>query len=317
MKGMIFDIQRFSLHDGPGIRTTVFFKGCPLSCEWCHNPESLSPAAQLMYDPGRCLGCLRCAAVCGRGAHLGREENDLAKAVSGAFAGGTPAHALRFDRCAACGACVEQCPANALKIAGEEKDADEIMAVVLRDAVYYGKSGGGVTLSGGEPTMQPEFALELLRLARQSGIHTCVETCGFAAPGIIREFAALTDLFLYDCKAADPALHERLTGVSNGLILNNLALLYELGADVALRCPLVPGVNDSEKDLAGLAELAGQYPRLSGVEIMPYHAMGSGKAARLGLGTGQGAPIPTPGEELKGRWAERLRGMGCGKVRVN
>jgi len=272
-RGRVFNIQRFSIHDGPGIRTTVFLKGCPLECLWCHNPEGISARAQLSYDARKCVGCGRCVDVCPRGAHSMRDG----------------AHALDRALCDGCGACAEACPAGALELVGSEVSVDDVMAEVMRDAAFYETSGGGMTLSGGEPLAQPEFAEGLLARAKAEGLHTCLDTSGHAPWDAFERVAGLVDLFLFDCKATGPGRHEELTGVTNELILKNLRRLHAEGARIRLRCPLVPGVNDAPEHLDGVARLAEGLPNIEGLEILPYHALATAKRPRIGL-----APVDLP-----------------------
>lgn len=294
MNGLIFDIQRFALHDGPGIRTTVFLKGCPLRCWWCHNPESQSFQPELSFRQDNCRDCLSCVAVCPAGAH--EERNGR--------------HELTRSRCELAGRCVKACPHEALQIIGRKMSIEEIIEEVLKDKDYYERSGGGVTISGGEPMAQFEFTRTLLHAAKAHGIHTCLDTSGFASQ---EKFAALledVDLFLYDYKATDAALHKSFTGVSNHAILRNLHFLYSKRARIMLRCPLVPGVNDSPAHLSGIAALAARYPGLEGIEIMPYHAMGRDKTARIGK-PAHLREVQTAGEAMRIKWLATLQRLGC------
>jgi pyruvate formate lyase activating enzyme len=292
MTGVVFDIQRFALHDGPGIRTTVFLKGCPLQCLWCHNPESQAFAPQLAYDAARCTSCAACVEALERGVHaldaspLG-DEADLHPE-----------------------ACLAACPHGALTVIGREMTVEEVMAEVLRDQSYYGRSGGGLTLSGGEPLAQPSFALALLHAAKAHGLHTCLDTSGAVALRWVAVAAEATDLFLFDYKATDPTEHRRLTGVSNERILGNLDYLYRRGARIVLRCPLVPGVNDPSEHLAGIAALAARYPALEGVEVLPYHDLGRDKAARIGQ-TFALPGVPSADAATAARWLDALHALGC------
>ena len=261
----MFNIQRFCVNDGPGIRTTVFLKGCPLSCAWCHNPESKSPRPELFYDADKCVSCGRCVSLCPQKAHL--MENGR--------------HQLRRESCVRCMACAEtHCPA--LAAAGETRRAEDVMAEVLRDRPFYQASGGGMTLSGGEPFFQEAFALKLLRLAREAQVHTCVETCGFAPLSVLEQAARWVDLFLYDIKLTDPALHRQWTGVSNDRILENLRALDKMGAKTVLRCPVIPGVNDTPAHFQGVAKIANSLTHLQEIHLEPYHPLGVSKARRLG-----------------------------------
>lgn len=265
MTGTVFNIQRFCVNDGPGIRTTVFLKGCPLSCAWCHNPESKSPRPELFYDADQCVSCGRCVSLCPQKAHL--MENGR--------------HQLRRESCVRCMACAEtHCPA--LAAAGETRRAEDVMAEVLRDRPFYQASGGGMTLSGGEPFFQEAFALKLLRLAREAQVHTCVETCGFAPLSLLEQAARWVDLFLYDIKLTDPALHRQWTGVSNDRILENLRALDKMGAKTVLRCPVIPGVNDTPAHFQGVAKIANSLMHLQEIHLEPYHPLGVSKARRLG-----------------------------------
>lgn len=265
MTGTVFNIQRFCVNDGPGIRTTVFLKGCPLSCAWCHNPESKSPRPELFYDADKCVSCGRCVSLCPQKAHL--MENGR--------------HQLRRESCVRCMACAEtHCPA--LAAAGETRRAEDVMAEVLRDRPFYQASGGGMTLSGGEPFFQEAFALKLLRLAREAQVHTCVETCGFAPLSLLEQAARWVDLFLYDIKLTDPALHRQWTGVSNDRILENLRALDKMGAKTVLRCPVIPGVNDTPAHFQGVAKIANSLMHLQEIHLEPYHPLGVSKARRLG-----------------------------------
>ena len=274
VKGTILQVQRFCTHDGPGIRTTVFLKGCPLSCLWCHNPESQARGRELLYDADKCLHCLRCVTVCPQGCHTA--------------AGG---HTFSRERCVSCFACLSPlCPA--LEAAGRETDDGEILAEVLRDKLYYDRSGGGLTLSGGEPFYQSAFALSLLRGAKEAGISTCVETCGAAETRVLAESAAWTDLYLFDCKETDPARHRAFTGADNAHILKNLRSLDALGKATVLRCPVIPGYNDRPDHFAAVAALAEELHHILRVEVEPYHTLGAEKYRRLGRDYAVSCPQP-------------------------
>ena len=282
ISGFIFDIQHYSIHDGPGIRTTVFLSGCPLRCLWCQNPESHAMAPQLLFRSEKCTGCGLCISVC--------PEKAVALAEDG----------IRTDRyrCSGCGACVSVCTAGARSISGREVSALEVFEDVASDKVFYEGSGGGVTLSGGETLLQPEFSRALLRLCRENGISTAVETCGAAPWDRVKELLSETDLVLYDLKHMNPQEHTSGTGVSNKIILDNLRKIHgELGLSVQIRIPVIPGYNDSEENLRSTAVfVAEQLDRNTPVCLLPYHRMGTGKWVQLEK-TEPAFTAETPGEE--------------------
>lgn len=250
MEGRIFDIQRFSIYDGTGIRTNVFFKGCNLRCLWCHNPESQSMSNQLMVYKSKCIGCGECVKIC--------EKTFTAD-------------------CAACGKCVEVCRQKARKISGKTIEADEAVATVLRDKEYYATSGGGVTLSGGEPLLQPDFAAEILRKCKENGIGTAIETAANVPWSAFEKVLPYLDEVLCDIKCIDPELHKKLTGVSNAQILENAEKLKKSGVKLLFRMPVIPGLNDGEVSAA--AKFAGDTP----LELLAYHKTGCGKYEALGM----------------------------------
>lgn len=265
--GRILNIQHFCVDDGPGIRTTVFFKGCPLRCVWCHNPESHEITDEILYRADRCRGCGACVSLCEKDAHTL-----------------TPDGIHRYDRtrCIRCGECVRSCHMGALERAGRTVTVEEVLAEILSDRIFYATSGGGVTLSGGEPTAQPRFAEALLTACRREGLHTCIESCGWCSADTLRRLIPLTDLFLLDFKLRDEILHQKYTGVSNRPILQNLALLCEHGARVILRCPLIPDINTDTAHYDAIAAVANQHPNIEQIDLEPYHPMGIGKTAALG-----------------------------------
>lgn len=264
MLGTIYNIQRFSVHDGPGVRTTVFLKGCPLRCCWCHNPESQRSGPELSYNSRCCVGCGSCAGLCPEGAHT-------VDAKTG--------HRFDAAKCAACGACAESCFSGALELIGYETDVGALMERLRRDAPYY--SGGGVTISGGEPLMQAEFTLELLAALKDEGIHSAVDTCGYASGDVVARASERAGMFLYDLKLMSPERHKEYTGVSNERILENYKLLIDRGARVAVRVPVIGGVNDTAENWDAMEALLLEHPPES-VKFLPYHKLGSAKYERIG-----------------------------------
>jgi glycyl-radical enzyme activating protein len=292
--GMIFDIQRASLHDGPGIRTAVFLKGCPLHCPWCHNPESQSKTRAISFHLESCAVCGECVKTCQHGAH---------RIVEGIHV---------FDRslCEKCGDCVETCLYEAIKLAGKEWKVKELMAVVLRDLPFYEQSGGGLTITGGEPLFQARFTRELLFAAKTESLHTCLDTCGWTHQRVFERILPFVDLFLFDYKVTDSETHKKMTGVSNDLILSNLAFLLRQGARVRLRCPLIHGINDSLEHLEGIVALHHLYPGLDGIDLMAYHNVGNAKYERYGL-ENHLPGLKTTEEATKQSWVECLHHLGC------
>jgi len=294
-KGTTFDLQRFSIHDGPGIRTTVFLKGCPLRCWWCSNPESISPKPQLSYLAARCIGCDACLQVCQPGA--------ITKLSSGPVA-------IDRAKCTDCGDCAAVCDPKALELVGREVDVDAVMEIVLRDRDYYARSGGGLTLSGGEPLLQPEFAEMLLHAAKNHGLHTCVETSGYAGWEILDRLRLAVDLWLFDYKETDPHRHARFTGRERATVVQRLQQLHDAGAPILLRCPIIPECNARPDHLDGIAALARRLPRLHGVELLPYFDLWRGKLDRFGLKTELPATVRPPSRATVKAWNDYLRERG-------
>jgi pyruvate formate lyase activating enzyme len=256
IQGRVFNIQRFSVHDGPGVRTTVFLKGCPARCAWCHNPESQSPDPEIVCAADRCIACGTCLDVCPNG--------------------------LDETRCTRCGLCAENCPTGARQLAGRAMTVAEVMGEVLADRVFFQESGGGLTISGGEPLSQPVFLHGLLVEAKRAGLSTTVDTCGAGARDALLAAAPLTDVFLYDLKVADAGRHLRFTGLPLEPIVRNLEALGAVHRDIWLRVPIVPGFTDDEDALERTARIAEAVPGVRRVHLLPYHRIGASKFARLG-----------------------------------
>ncbi len=294
-QGCVFDIQRFSIHDGPGIRTTVFLKGCPLRCIWCGNPESINPRPQLSYLEDRCIACSACLNSC--------KENTLTVNADGKIA-------VDWKLCTHCGECATACDPRALEMVGRKMSVDEVMDVVMNDSDYYRQSGGGLTLSGGEPLFQFDFAADLLQAAKRSGLHCCVDTSGSAAWSSFEKLKPFTDLWLYDYKETDPDLHRRFTGQDNRVILENLRKLHDAGAQILVRCPMIPEHNAREQHLAGIVSLCRKLPRLQGVELLPYYDLWRAKLKRFGLKSEFPDTVKPPAHETAESWKAYLRERG-------
>jgi pyruvate formate lyase activating enzyme len=266
-QGKIFNIQHYSIHDGPGIRTTVFFMGCPLRCLWCQNPESQGFQPVIFFDGEKCVGCGQCVEACPEGAIQVIEGKSK----------------TNRDQCKGHGNCVEVCPNDARSLMGRNATAGEVFEAVNSDAIFYQNSGGGVTISGGDPVAQPDFAISILKLCREAGIHTAIETCGFAKWDILKAILDYTDLVLYDIKHMDAAIHKRYTAVSNELILDNAKRIRaELKLPMLARLPIIPGYNDSLENLESAARFIAQ--ELSNevkVHLLPYHRLGETKYERM------------------------------------
>lgn len=269
--GIIFDIMKYSVHDGPGIRTTVFLKGCPLSCYWCHNPESRQPGCQVMFYAERCICCGECAGICANGVLFPSPG-----------AGDLPASDTNQRQCAGCGRCAAACHSGAREMAGREISAAELIREIERDVIFYDQSGGGVTFSGGEPLMQADFLKTLLAGCRDREIHTAVDTSGFAPREKLMGVGELTDLFLFDLKMMDEKRHRHYTGVSNRVILDNLRELAPRHNNIVIRIPVLPGINDDEENFNATGRFVTTLPGVRRVHILPYHRAGAEKYRRLG-----------------------------------
>ncbi len=293
VSGTIFDIKKFAIHDGPGVRTTVFFKGCPLGCWVCHNPESQAFEPELMVRCARCTLCGDCLEVCAPGAISLNERS------------------VRVDRyrCDLCGACADVCLAGAIEVAGREATVADVMEEIEKDVVYYDESGGGVTFSGGEPLSQAEFLLELARSCKARGIRTALDTCGHVAADVFRTVAEWVDLFLYDLKIMDEARHREFSGVGVESIHANLRWLAERGARVMVRFPLLPGINDDADNIQALGGFLAALRDRPPVDILPYHRAGLDKYERLGRSARARETRP-PSVEAIAAAARRLQGFG-------
>jgi len=265
MIGTVFDIQHFSMDDGDGIRTVVFLKGCPLKCIWCHNPEGLKKEKQLFFSSTLCTDCGKCT----------KSNCDCHKILYGK-------HLLERKNCIDCGECVKYCRSNALRIVGKEMSVQEVLFEVCKDKAYY-KDDGGITLSGGEPMYQADFAIELLKASKQAGLNTCMETCGMCSSQDILKAAEYTDMFYFDIKHTDSQTHKALTGSDNTLILKNLELLSEAGKNIVLRVPVIPNKNDSQENMINIALLCEKLKGVNKIHLLPYHTIGIDKYSSVGL----------------------------------
>jgi len=266
-KGLIFDISRYAIHDGPGIRATVFFKGCPLRCQWCHNPEGQEPKPEIAVKTERCAAeCGRCLSVC----------------PQGAISKNGPSIAVDREKCDSCGKCKDVCVYEALDIIGREVTVQDVMKEVEKDRVFFDESGGGVTFSGGEPLLQPDFLVALLQEFKKKGIRTTVDTSGYASTKILDRISDNVDLFLYDLKVMDPKKHRKYAGVSNEIILENLRRLSEKGKKVIIRIPVIPGVNDDRENMKAIAEYLLSLKNIKQINLLPFHRGGVQKYKRLG-----------------------------------
>lgn len=290
---LIFDIRRYSINDGPGIRITIFMKGCPLKCKWCHNPESQSPEVQKLYTASKCIGAQDCIEVC--------PEDALTLTPDGIV--------TDFDACTLCGKCAEACPTKAIEMSGKLYSAAELLNIIEKERVHIDQSGGGVTFSGGEPLMHPEFLIEMLQECGKKGLHRAVDTSGFADTKTLLEVAKHTDLFLFDLKLMSPEKHKNWTGVSNQLILKNLKLLAETGANINIRIPFIKNVNTNEEEIHKMAEfVAGLLykrrdleiasPQKPLVNLLPYHKIASGKYLKLEIPYDEGEMAEPTEDEI-------------------
>lgn len=265
MKGVITKIQRFSLHDGPGIRTTVFLKGCPLACVWCQNPENISIYSEVLFLNNRCLNCLKCLNVCPKGCFAFEEQISF-----------------KSKSCNRCGLCIETCPVLALEWSSREATCKDILSEIIKDKLYYDISGGGVTLSGGEPLAQPEFCFYLIKDAKSLGLHVVVDTCGYASGNILEKIIPFVDLFLFDLKFIDNRLHKEYTGKSNDIILDNFKLLCQAKKSIIVRVPIIARKTDTQENLLEIKEFVGQFDAGIKIDYVPFNPLMRQKYGMLG-----------------------------------
>ena len=264
LKGVVFNIQRYSIHDGPGIRTTVFLKGCPLKCFWCQNPESQRKEIEIFLMRNNCTGCGNCLPICQRGANSLVGNSSI----------------IDRNKCIGCGKCVEVCPNEARKLVGTYMTTEEVMDEILKDAKFYENSGGGVTLSGGEPTAQPDFALSILRSCKEAGLHTVIDTCGYVSWSTMERILTYTDLVLFDIKVIDPKKHRKATLKSNHMILENAKKTAHY-KPMKVRVPLIPNFNDSPEDIRAIARFVKEEMGPIEIDLLPYNKLGEVKYERL------------------------------------
>jgi len=296
-KGIVFDVKKYAVDDGPGIRTTIFFKGCSLRCWWCHNPEGQAPKPELMYKRNRCIGCDECVKNCPKEAitHVGQRVS------------------INRDLCDLCGKCSQGCPSDALVIVGKEMKVEEIMKEIEKDEIFYDESDGGVTFSGGEPLFQPDFLDALLEECRGRGIHTAVDTCGYAPYETIDKISDKVNLFLYDIKMMDDKKHRKYTGISNKQILENLKRLAENGSNLLIRFPIIPGINDDEDNITKTAEFTLSCD-IKQMNLLPYHRAGIEKYKSLNM-VYKIAKIQAPSNQDLSLIKEKLETFGL-RVRI-
>ncbi|NLK13424.1 MAG: glycyl-radical enzyme activating protein [Spirochaetales bacterium] len=295
-KAIVFDIQRFSIHDGPGIRTSVFLKGCPLSCEWCHNPEAQNKNPRLMYKNSLCRKCGLCISACEQGVHTFDASGN---------------HIVNFDFCKISGQCIKTCCYEALSISGTWYSVDELLEEIKSDFPYF-KIGneGGVTFTGGEPMLWSEFIAAFAEIAKDISI--CIETSGYAPTKAFKDVLPKIDMFLFDWKITNKEKHVKYCGASNELILENLKFLHEQGANIILRLPIIPGVNDDDEHFLGIAKIMHDFNSIIAAEILPYHSIGKSKVEWFGLKNQKMFSVPTQDQKLF--WLKRLKELGVKNI---
>lgn len=283
MQGTLFDIQRFCVHDGPGIRTTIFFKGCNLKCFWCHNPESLNPKLEVQYLASKCIGCGKCIICCSNGCHI--MDNGM--------------HSYDRTYCLSCGECAAGCPAEALSSVGKDYTVEDVLNIAIRDKKFYDNSSGGITCSGGEPMLQHDFLKELLVAANAVGLNTAIDTAGNVPFEWFEEILPFTDLFLYDLKCMDNTQHTKAVGVGNRHILENIVKLSEAGATIWVRIPVIPSVNDSMENMERTANFLSPLKGVQKVELLTFHRLGGGKYETMGRDYTATDLLPLSKEEMQ------------------
>lgn len=291
-KGIILNTKQFEIHDGPGMRTTLFLKGCPLRCKWCHNPESFIMKTQLAYYAHKCTLCGKCADVCPNGVHTFDENHR---------------HGMNRELCTLCGKCAAACPNNTFTLFGKEVEPSDILPELLEDKVFFDGSGGGVTISGGEPLMQADFTAELLKLLKDNGVHTALDTCLYAPKEALDKVLLYADMFLIDVKSIDEDVHKNCTGVSNKTILENLKYVDSLGKPYEVRIPFVLGQNSGE--IEKIAEFLSSLTSMVGVRVLPYHNLSGAKYNALEIPYKLTAPIPTAEEAEAARMILQSHGL--------
>lgn len=285
--GIVFDIQKFCVQDGPGIRTCVFLKGCMMCCPWCHNPESIKAQIELSYDSRKCIACGACEKVCAYGVHSFSPAGE---------------HAVHHEKCTGCGKCISACPTRCLKLFGKEMTVQEVLQEVCKDKKFFDSSGGGITVTGGEPTYQFAFLKDLLTAAKEAQLHVCLETNGAIPPKRLNALLPYVDLFLFDYKATG-SVHRKLTGVAESVVLQALSRIDAYGTPVILRCPIIQGINDDPAHFAAIRQLKQSHSNILQVDVMAYHASGKHKWELLGLPYSL-AHLPSATAEMKATWEQ-------------
>lgn len=297
MNSYIIDVQRCSIHDGPGIRTTVFLKGCPLRCKWCHNPESQSFHKELSFNSSLCTNCGQCIGVCQKKVHQMKEGE----------------HTFDFSKCVQCGACTEVCPSKALNIIGKEMTPQEVFDIVMKDKVFYDNANGGLTISGGEALSHGNFCLELLKRCKEHDIHTCIETSGYTSLANVKKLLPFIDLFLFDYKVSNDEDAKEYLGGSLENIHQNFKYIYQQEKDIILRCPIIPSVNDTKEHFESIGKITKQYPNILAVELLPYHDFGVVKGTNIGR---QSMRFSCPTLDQTQEWLNYFKANGYDKVKM-